>query len=79
MITEEQLDAFRQSGEPVRIVRDGLAANDVYGIIVAWDDSSLVLRKINKRVVKLSRDYTLERAADDRSVPDILQGEEESK
>mgnify|MGYP001271627395 CR=1 FL=1 len=72
MITEEQLDAFRQSGEPVRIVRDGLAANDVYGIIVAWDDTSLVLRKVNKRVVKLSRDYTLERAADDRSVPDIM-------
>ncbi|GMK38094.1 hypothetical protein PCCS19_11480 [Paenibacillus sp. CCS19] len=75
MITEEQLDAFRQSGEPVRVVRDGLAANDVYGIIVAWDDSSLVLRKVNKRVVKLSRDYTLERAADDRSVPDVMSGE----
>lgn len=75
MITEEQLDAFRQSGEAVRIVRDGLAANDVYGIIVAWDDSSLVLRKVNKRVVKLSRDYTLERAADDRSVPDVMRDE----
>jgi hypothetical protein len=78
MITEEQLDAFRQSGEPVRIVRDGLAANDVYGIIVAWDDSSLVLRKVNKRVVKLSREYTLERAADERSVPDVMREEDES-
>lgn len=77
MITEEQLDAFRQSGEPVRVVRDGLAANDVYGIIVAWDDSSLVLRKVNKRVVKLSRDYTLERAADERGVPDVMRGEDE--
>ncbi|MBD3918553.1 hypothetical protein H8B09_07300 [Paenibacillus sp. PR3] len=76
MITEEQLDAFRQSGEPVRVVRDGLAANDVYGIIVAWDDSSLVLRKVNKRVVKLSREYTLERAADDRSVPDVMRDED---
>lgn len=75
MITEEQLDAFRQSGEPARVVRDGVAANDVYGIIVAWDESSLVLRRINKRVVKLSRDYTLERAADERSVPDALRGE----
>jgi hypothetical protein len=78
MITEEQLDAFRQSGEPVRIVRDGLAANDVYGIVVAWDDSSLVLRKVNKRVVKLSREYTLERAADERSVPDVMREGDES-
>ncbi|WP_127534073.1 hypothetical protein [Paenibacillus kobensis] len=72
MITEEQLDAFRQSGEPVRIVRDAMPANDVYGIIVAWDDESLVLRKVNKRVVKLSRSYTLERAADERGELDVF-------
>lgn len=74
MITEQQLDDYRQSGEPVRIVRDGMPANDVYGIIVAWDETNLVLRKINKRVVKLSRTYKLERAADDRGLPDALEG-----
>ncbi|GFN33872.1 hypothetical protein [Paenibacillus xylaniclasticus] len=76
MITEEQLDAFRQSGEPVRIVRDAIPANDVYGIVVAWDDKGLVLRKVNKRVVKLSRDYVLERAADERGEPDVLKGDD---
>ncbi|MFD1956708.1 hypothetical protein ACFSL6_21610 [Paenibacillus thailandensis] len=62
MISEEELDQFRQSGERVRIIRDGIEANDVYGIIVAWDDESVLVRKPSKRVVKLSRSYTFVRA-----------------
>ncbi len=57
MVAEEQLDRFRQSGETVRVVRDGIESNDVLGIVVAWDDSSVVIRKPSRRVVKLSRSY----------------------
>lgn len=57
MVTEEQLDAFRRSGELVRVVRDNMENNDVKGIVVAWDDESVMIRKPSKRVVKLSRTY----------------------
>ncbi len=57
MISEELLDAFRLSGEQVRIVRDGMERNDVIGIVVAWDESVVVIRKFNRRVVKVSRKY----------------------
>ncbi|QAY65332.1 hypothetical protein [Paenibacillus protaetiae] len=57
MITEEELDGYRQSGETVRVIRDEMEVNDVYGIIVAWDEESVVIRKPSRRVVKLSRGY----------------------
>lgn len=31
MISDEQLDAYRISGEKIRVVRDGLESNDVRG------------------------------------------------
>ncbi|MUT66258.1 hypothetical protein [Paenibacillus sp. NEAU-GSW1] len=66
MISEEQLDHYRVSGEKVRVVRDEMEANDVIGIVVAWDDETVVLRKANKRVLKLSRSYRFEPAAGER-------------
>ncbi|MEK3882566.1 hypothetical protein [Paenibacillus sp. PL2-23] len=66
MITEEQLDAFRLSGETVRVIRDEMEMNDVLGIVVAWDETSVVIRKPSRRVVKLSRDYRYISAAEDR-------------
>jgi hypothetical protein len=69
MITEEQLDAFRQSGETVRVVRDELESNDVSGIVVAWDDASVMIRKPSRRVVKLSRTYLYQPAAEQRRSP----------
>ncbi|MFF2093915.1 hypothetical protein [Paenibacillus sp. NPDC058174] len=66
MISEEQLDQYRISGELVRAVRDEIEANDVMGIVVAWDDSTVVLRKANRRVLKLSRGYRFEPAASER-------------
>jgi hypothetical protein len=68
-VTEEQLDRFRQSGEQVRVVRDELEANDVLGIVVAWDDSSVMVRKPSRRVVKLSRDYLYRPAEEPRVGP----------
>jgi hypothetical protein len=69
VITEEQLDAFRQSGETVRIVRDELESNDVSGIVVAWDDSSVMIRKPSRKVVKLSRTYLYQPATEQRRSP----------
>ncbi|MHA6484786.1 hypothetical protein ACX1C1_23130 [Paenibacillus sp. strain BS8-2] len=69
MISEEQLDAYRQSGETVRIVRDELESNDVSGIVVAWDETSVMIRKPSRRVVKLSRSYIYQPAAETRRSP----------
>ncbi|MBD2870219.1 hypothetical protein IDH41_16690 [Paenibacillus sp. IB182493] len=66
MVSEEQLDQFRLSGETVRVVRDAMEANDVLGIVVAWDESSFVVRRPNRRVVKLSRSYTIVPASEER-------------
>lgn len=70
MVSEDQLNAFRLSGEPVRVVRDSLESNDVTGIVVAWDDDSVMIRKRNKRVVKLSRTYIYIAASQER--PDVI-------
>ena len=66
MVSEEQLDKFRLSGETVRVVRDGIEANDVHGIVVAWDESSVVIRRPSRRVVKLSRIYSYAPASEER-------------
>lgn len=58
MITDEELDRLRQEGTKVRVVRDADEANDVRGIVVAWDDRTVLIRKANRRVVKLDRSYT---------------------
>jgi len=66
MISEEQLDQYRVSGETIRVVRDAIEANDVKGIVVAWDDTSVVVRRPNRRVVKLSRAYSYTPASEER-------------
>ncbi|MFD2116268.1 hypothetical protein ACFSTH_08725 [Paenibacillus yanchengensis] len=68
MVTEQLLDQFRQSGETVRVIRDALEQNDVLGIVVAWDDTTVIIRRPNRRVVKLSRDYTYQAAEQERTV-----------
>ncbi|NIK75278.1 hypothetical protein FHS15_000376 [Paenibacillus castaneae] len=69
MVSEEQLDQFRIKGEAVRVVRDEMEQNDVVGIVVAWDESSVVIRRPNRRVVKLSRIYTYALASEERGKP----------
>lgn len=71
-VSEQQLDAFRQSGENVRVVRDEMEGNDVLGVVVAWDDSIVMLRKPSRRVVKLSRSYYYMSATQDRVLPEGL-------
>lgn len=69
MVSEEQLDKFRVSGETIRVVRDAMEANDVHGIVVAWDDSSVVIRRPSRRVVKLSRSYSYGPVSEERTNP----------
>ncbi|NMI02664.1 hypothetical protein HF638_01660 [Paenibacillus sp. SZ31] len=57
MISDTELDALRLSGEKVRVVRDELESNDVTGIVVAWDGEQVLIRRQNRRVVKLDRGY----------------------
>ncbi|MFB9327130.1 hypothetical protein ACFFSY_14480 [Paenibacillus aurantiacus] len=60
MISDSVLDKFRQDGTKIRVVRDGLELNDVIGIVVAWDEDAVLIRRHNRRVVKLSRTYVYE-------------------
>ncbi|AKG34320.1 hypothetical protein [Paenibacillus durus] len=57
MISDEQLNEYRLSGEKIRVIRDTLESNDVIGIVIAWDDSQVMIRRPNRRVVKLDRGY----------------------
>lgn len=57
MISEEELDQFRISGEKVRVQRDQNRENDVRGVVVAWDDKYVVIRKSNRNLLKLPRYY----------------------
>jgi len=69
MISEEQLDAYRLEGTQVRVVRDAIADNDVTGIVVAWDDEVVAIRRPNRRIVKVKRKYIIEPADGPRSNP----------
>ncbi|MEK3686119.1 MULTISPECIES: hypothetical protein [unclassified Paenibacillus] len=72
MISDEQLDAYRISGERIRVVRDGLESNDVKGIVLAWDESQVMIRRPNKRVVKLDRNYLYQPFSEPRPEADTL-------
>ncbi|QDH22697.1 hypothetical protein [Saccharibacillus brassicae] len=66
MLSDEQLNAFRISGEKVRVVRDGLKENDIRGIVVAWDDKQVLIRRPNRNVVKLDRNYVIQPSKEER-------------
>ncbi len=70
MISEEQLDTYRVNETKVRVIRDNNEANDVRGIVVAWNETELIIRKQNRNVVKLSRDYVI--VPTDQPRPEIL-------
>jgi len=70
MISDEELNEFRLSGEKVRVVRDAIPENDVRGIVVAWDETHVIIRKPNRNVVKLDRRYSYHRAKEPRVLPE---------
>ncbi|WP_438349794.1 hypothetical protein ACP8HI_03720 [Paenibacillus sp. FA6] len=69
MISDEELDAFRVKGEKVRVVRDSIASNDIRGIVVAWDADQVLVRRPNRNVVKLDRNYIYQLAKEPRLDP----------
>lgn len=69
MISDAELDALRLSGEKVRVVRDGLESNDLTGIVVAWDGEQVLIRRQNRRVVKLDRSYRYQLFSEPRQSP----------
>ncbi|WP_458463884.1 hypothetical protein [Paenibacillus sp.] len=69
MISDTELDALRLSGEKVRVVRDELESNDVTGIVVAWDGDQVLIRRQNRRVVKLDRSYRYQLFSEPRQNP----------
>lgn len=71
MISDEELDAFRVAGEKVRVVRDSEKSNDVRGIVVAWDAEQVLIRRPNRNVVKLDRNYLYQLASEAR--PELLE------
>jgi RNase P/RNase MRP subunit p29 len=68
MITEEQLDHYRVEGTLMRVVRDADPKNDVKGIVVAWDDETVMIRKQNRHIVKLDRKHQYQPFAEERSI-----------
>lgn len=69
MISDAELDALRLSGEKVRVVRDEIQSNDVTGIVVAWDGEQVLIRRQNRRVVKLDRNYRYQLFSEPRKSP----------
>ncbi|MHA0857955.1 hypothetical protein [Paenibacillus sp. CMAA1364] len=69
MISDEELDAFRVKGEKVRVVRDSMQENDIRGIVVAWDATQVMIRRPNRNVVKLDRNYIYHLASEPRIDP----------
>lgn len=69
MLTDDQLNELRESGERIRVVRDDLEINDVVGIIVAWSDEQIMVRKRNRRIVKLDRNYSIQLYSEPRISP----------
>ncbi|MDP5274581.1 hypothetical protein [Chengkuizengella axinellae] len=67
MINDEQLNEYRLSGILVRVIRDRDEKNDVKGIVVAWNDESVMIRRRNRKIVKLSRDYIYQPYEDQRA------------
>ena len=67
MITDEQLDAYRIAGTKIRVVRDALEINDVIGIVVAWDEQQVMIRRMNRRIVKLDRGYIFQPFEEERA------------
>lgn len=72
MISDERLNEYRVEGTSIRVVRDSLEMNDVIGIVVAWDDEHVLIRRKNRRVVKLKREYQFQPASEPRNAPSDL-------
>lgn len=69
MIDDQALNDYREAGTKVRVVRDILEMNDVKGIVVAWDEEHVMIRKQNRRVMKVKRSYLIQPFDEPRRLP----------
>ena len=60
MISDEELDRNRQEGIKLRVIRDADEANDVKGIVMGWSDEQVLIRKQNRKSLKMDRSYTFQ-------------------
>lgn len=60
MISDEQLNEYRIQGTVLRVRRDANEKNDLKGYVVAWNENTVLFRKRNRKVVKISRSYQYE-------------------
>lgn len=67
MVSDEQLNQLRIEATQIRVIRDADEANDVIGSVIAWDDASMLIRKRNRRVVKLPRKYVIQPSSEPRT------------
>jgi hypothetical protein len=69
-LTDDQFNQYRLDSTLLRIVRDANPDNDVRGIVVAWDDQHVLIRKRgSKNLLKLDRRYVYQPYTDTRAVP----------
>jgi len=45
VVSDDTLNEFRLDGVLVRVVRDACEENDVEGMVVAWSDTHVLIRK----------------------------------
>lgn len=56
-VSDDRLNEMRLSGTLIRVVRDAVPENDVIGTVVAWDETDVLVRKRNRKVLKVSKRY----------------------
>jgi hypothetical protein len=67
MISDSVLNEYRLEATQIRVVRDADEINDVKGTIIAWDNDTLLIRRKNRRVVKLPRKYLIQPLSEPRT------------
>lgn len=68
MIEDAQLNDYREQGTVLRVIRDVNPDNDVKGIVVAWNEEKVLIRKQNRNVVSLPRQYRYQPFAQPREL-----------
>lgn len=71
MINDERLNEYRLSGILIRVIRDSDKKNDIKGFVIAWDAEIVMIRKRNRKIVKVSREYIYQAYEDDRIMMEI--------
>jgi hypothetical protein len=72
-LTDDQFNQYRLESTLLRVVRDANPDNDVRGIVVAWDDQHVLIRKRgSKNLLKLDRRYVYQPYSEKRAMPTQL-------